>query len=465
MIYPRAGCRSILFLAALLSLLFVLPASADLAGSLTITSQPPGAQVLIDGAPQGATPVNVSDVPSGQHQVNLTLPEYHDWSVSQYVSAGQNSVITASLSPVLKNGMLTVTSRPQPASVYVDGAYKGITPLTFDAGAGTHQLTVTATGYDPAIATAQVPEGGSFSIELQLNQTPTTGALLIGAVPANAAVVIDGVGYGGADHLIEGLRPGSHQLLLKADGYQQYQTDITITAGRTLSVNATLTPLQQQGSLNVTSVPSGASVTVDGVYRGLSPLVIPDLSSGIHRLTVGADGYTDQSVPVQIRAGEELPYTARLVLRTVATGAVSTSRTPGQQTAATQTATGMLRVSTTPMDANITVDGVYRGVAPRTVRDLPVGTHQVVLSREGYQDLSRSVTVTDGQTAVLEVTLLKAGTPQTGTSGAGTGSGTASPSQVPAAATTRQSGPAGVPVLLAGLLLAGLLSRRGDPGT
>lgn len=462
MIYPRAGCWSILFISALLSLLFIPLASADQAGSLTITSQPPGAQVLIDGAPQGATPVNVSNVPSGQHQVNLTLPEYHDWSVSQYLSAGQNSVVTAALVPVQKNGILIVTSRPEPASVYVDGIYRGITPLNLpDAGAGTHQVIVTATGYDPAIAPVQVPEGGTFSIELQLNQTPTTGSLLIGAVPGNAEVVIDGVSYGGADHLIEALRPGSHQLLLKVEGYQQYQTDITITAGRTLSVNATLDPLLQRGSLNVTSVPPGASVMVDGVYRGLTPLVVDELSAGIHQLIVGADGYSDLAVPVQMRAGEELLYTARLVQRTATTGATSGTRTPVQQPVATLVATGNLRVSTAPMDVNITVDGVFRGVGPQTVRDLPVGTHQVVLSRAGYLDLSRSVTVTDGPTMVLEATLTRAGTAPTDATGTGQGSASSSP-EVPT--TTRRSGSAEVPLLLC-LLIVGLLHRRGDPGT
>jgi CRISPR/Cas system-associated exonuclease Cas4 (RecB family) len=443
----------------LLSLLFVPLASADQTGSLTITSQPPGAQVLVDGAPQGSTPVNVSNVPSGQHQVNLTLSEYHDWSVSQYVSAGQNSVITAALVPVQKNGVLIVTSHPEPASVYVDGTYRGLTPLTLsDAGSGTHQLTVTATGYDPAIATAQVPEGGSFSIDLQLNQTPTTGSLLIGAVPPNADVVIDGVDYGGADHLIESLRPGSHQVQLKADGYQQYQTDITITAGRTLSINATLDPLQQRGSLNVTSVPSGASVKVDGVYLGLTPMVYPGLSAGTHQLTVSADGYSDVVVPVQIRAGEELPYMARLVQQMVTTGVTASTRTTGQPTAATQAATGMIRVSTTPMGANITVDGVFRGVAPQTVRDIPVGTHQIVLSKAGYQDQSRSVTVTDGQAAVVEATLTKVGTAQPGA----TGTGSASSSQVPT--TTQKSGPAEVPLLVIGLLIVGLFYRRDDSG-
>lgn len=454
MTYPGAGCWSILFYFALLSLLFVPLASADTAGSLTITSQPPGAQVLIDGAPQGATPVNVSNVPSGQHQVNLTLPDYHDWSVSQYVSAGQTSVVTAVLVPVQKNGILIVTSHPQPASVYVDSVYKGITPLTIsDAGAGTHQLTVSATGYDPAVATVHVPEGGTFSIDLQLNLTPTTGSLLIGAVPANAEVLIDGVSFGGADHLIEALRPGSHQLILRADGYQQYQSDITITAGRTLSVNATLAPLLGQGSLNVTSFPLGASVTVDGVYRGLAPLVVPDLSAGTHQLTVGADGYNDLSVPVQIRAGQELPYTARLVPRPVSTTVTPGTSVPSQQVSATLGATGLLSVSTTPPDTNITVDGVFRGVAPRTIRDLSVGTHQLVLSRAGYQDLQRSVTVADRQTTVIAETLTRIAPTVSGTAP------TISSSQVPLT-TTQRSGPAGAPLLLLGLLIVTLLQRN-----
>lgn len=47
-------------------------------GSMKVESQPNGAQVFIDGAFKGTTPLSLS-LPVGKHEVRLTHPEYHEW--------------------------------------------------------------------------------------------------------------------------------------------------------------------------------------------------------------------------------------------------------------------------------------------------------------------------------------------------------------------------------------------------
>ena len=64
---------------------------------LQIDSRPSGAQVWLDGAPAGVTPLFVPAVPSGSHQVRIELPGYRPWTTSVSVTAGEQARVAASL--------------------------------------------------------------------------------------------------------------------------------------------------------------------------------------------------------------------------------------------------------------------------------------------------------------------------------------------------------------------------------
>ena len=59
--------------------------------------------------------------------------------------------------------------------------------------------------------------------------------------------------------------------------------------------------LRGHGSLEVASVPAGASVILDGKLRGTSPLLLPKVRSGPHRLVLMLDGYRIHARIVRIR--------------------------------------------------------------------------------------------------------------------------------------------------------------------
>jgi len=69
--------------------------------------------------------------------------------------------------------------------------------------------------------------------------------------------------------------------------------------------------------------------------------------------------------------------------------------------------TGRLVVTANVEGAKITVDGRSEPgwVTPRTIPELPAGPHNVVLSRAGYSDVERSITIEGGRTATLNATL------------------------------------------------------------
>lgn len=61
-------------------------------------------------------------------------------------------------------------------------------------------------------------------------------------------------------------------------------------------------------------------------------------------------------------------------------------------------------VATLPALADVAIDGVNKGQTPLVI-DMIVGEHQVTVSKSGYGDLNKTVSVTEGQTATVEGTL------------------------------------------------------------
>ena len=131
------------------------------------------------------------------------------------------------------------------------------------------------------------------------------------------------------------------------------------------------------GALSVQSSPAGVEVFVDGVTRGVTPAKIA-LTPGSHILELRGRG-VPRVIPLQITSGAQVSQYLEF---------------------AESPTTGMLVVHSQPVGANVTVDGVARGVTPLTVEGLSSGDHEVIL--QGATGMSRhTVKVLAGTTASL----------------------------------------------------------------
>src|SRR5687768_13155670 len=64
--------------------------------------------------------------------------------------------------------------------------------------------------------------------------------------------------------------------------------------------------------LSIASEPSGATVFLDGLPRGVTPLRVPALPEGEHRVRLVLSGYLDNSRVLSLRAGEPRDVHVRL---------------------------------------------------------------------------------------------------------------------------------------------------------
>jgi hypothetical protein len=89
-------------------------------GGLTVTSNPAGANVFLDNAFVGISPLTLPDVTAGTHTISMKLDGYQEYSVSTQVNSGAVSTVSAALTKVTP----TPKSSPIPvlAGVAIFGA-------------------------------------------------------------------------------------------------------------------------------------------------------------------------------------------------------------------------------------------------------------------------------------------------------------------------------------------------------
>lgn len=157
---------------------------------------------------------------------------------------------------------------------------------------------------------------------------------------------------------------------------------------------------EKAGRLLVRSTPSGASVVVDGVAKGVTPLALGDLATGTLSISVARRGYIPEtrkvvitsarparSLDVRLAAEAAAPKLARPAARQ------GGPATPGKPAAAT----GAVNIDSRPAGAAVTINGKPSGNTPLTIDDLSPGDYRILMAMPGYRDFATTVRVVAGE--------------------------------------------------------------------
>ena len=100
---------------------------------------------------------------------------------------------------------------------------------------------------------------------------------------------------------------------------------IAVTLGKpSLTAEIVQQSSQSSGSMEITSSPTGATVMVNDIQRGTTPLTLPDLPAGPYRVTFSREGYSVFTTPVNVEAGRISEVAATLVPLPEPTTAITT---------------------------------------------------------------------------------------------------------------------------------------------
>jgi hypothetical protein len=152
---------------------------------------------------------------------------------------------------------------------------------------------------------------------------------------------------------------------------------------------------QADAGLLIHSAPAGATVTIDGIERGVTPVAVRGLDLGTRRVGVNRPGY---------HAAERLvTLTAERPSRTLDVDLVAVARAvrrPAMTAASAPLAvSGSLTVDSRPGGALVSIDGRAAGTTPVTLTAVAPGRHTVRLERPGYRTVTTTVDVKAGARA------------------------------------------------------------------
>ncbi len=378
-------------------------------GSLEITSNPSGANVIIDELVRGHTPLTVTGLTQGGHSVVLDKGCQGNFKKYQQIKAGETAVLDVVLQ---KFGDATITSNPSGAKVYLTNtnnknSYKGLTPITLKCLDQTNnKVKVVKNSYLDKEKTFGVPVNEKISVHFlltSLSQSSTilqisTGTLDVGSVPDGASIFVGSNNLGNTKATID-LIPGSYNVVIKKAGYSDYQTVVNVLENKVTPMNV---QLEQLGGIFVLTTPPGASIYLDNIYKGqtaaaqgssLGSLTIENVKPGLHVVKISKLGYGDKIVNAEVVGGQT--YTINEIL--------------------SPASTGTLKVSSSPLGAkkaDVYIDYAYKGKTPLTsgisyltISGVLSGQHTVTVKKTGYLDYTTVVELDANEIEIINAQL------------------------------------------------------------
>jgi hypothetical protein len=199
-------------------------------GRLDVTSDPPGAQIKIDGVTKGVTPLTLDAVEPGEHTVSLSR---NGVSIVRTVkvAAGTTGSVMASLGATPATaaavGGWIALSAPFELQVFEEGRLIGTT--------STERLMVPAGRHQLDLVNAAFNFRSSMSVDVQAGKvaaasvTLPTGSLSVNALPW-AEVWVDGRSSGTTPLANLAVPIGSHEIVLRHPQLGERRRTVTITS-------------------------------------------------------------------------------------------------------------------------------------------------------------------------------------------------------------------------------------------
>lgn len=314
----------------------------------------------------------------GEHTVTVQKAGYYD--LTQNFDAGAEPSKTITLELRRLPGQLTVTTDPPvDAVVTIDNSLVGQAPYgPVELQPGAHSVSVQASRYLPFADVVDIPGlGREETLQVQLVRRWANVELT--SEPPGAAIFAGERQVAETPATIE-LLEGTHQVSVVRDGFKAW--DGTIEAEANTDRSLPLIRLEPANAkLLVNSIPRGANVTVDGRYRGQSPITLA-LSPGIdYNIGLSRAGYGSASRKVRLDAAASESLTVDLSARS-----------------------GTVTVNVRPADAVVFVDGTARKAGSQTLV-LSSAPHRIEVKKPGYASWSRTITPRPGYPQTVSAAL------------------------------------------------------------
>ncbi|MBC8315918.1 MAG: PEGA domain-containing protein [Bacteroidetes bacterium] len=332
-------------------------------GFVLIKSDPPGAEVTLNGEPTGMKTPFSKPLSLGNHQFGLNKEFYLPHQDDFEITAGNTTTIEI---PLTANfGSLTVTSQPESeAEIWIDRKSTGeTTPASFEMlSTGSHTLTLKKEMFETLAREFSITT--DQETKLTLSMTPTFGSFSISTTPP-AEIWIDQVNVGTGTYSSRLLK-GLHIVEARLDKYDTITEPITIDINTPITLQWQMEP--KTGILAINTNPPEANVYLDGLLKGTSPLFIENIIIGDHTLRFSMKGFGEVTKQILLQENQTLEINEKLP-----TGVEVT-------------------INSIPSGAIIWIDSTGKGLTP-VIETLSFGEHSLKFTKQDYKELNQTINI------------------------------------------------------------------------
>lgn len=273
--------------------------SAAQKGILAVHSVPRGAEVYVDDdeVPRGLTPVEL-DLTEGTHKIRLERFGYQVEVESVKISTDQPVQKEFTLNPIYE---IRITSNPSEAKVWIDGKYKGQTPLpSLEWPRDSCRIKIEKEGWRMAEDLHRLSPGENV---IHVDLTRAKFSLSIVTDPPDASVSIDDIPSGKTPADIPVL-PGSHTISIGKQGYQTVVKQIMVNQDEEVKeVLVQAIPVK----IRLSAFPS-AEIIIDGNLVGRVPPILDfEIAPGSHTVVfINTDLDKKHEKKIELKPGEDI---------------------------------------------------------------------------------------------------------------------------------------------------------------
>jgi hypothetical protein len=293
---------------------------------LIIKTQPSNALVEINGevvenSADGASKV----LKPGAFTYTVTAQNYHPKS-GMGVMRGEQILLDIALDPAFGHLDIKADAGLNGAQVYVNNSMRGTLPLEkhIVLKSGEHALRIIKAMYKPFEQKVTIADGKITAVTASM--VPNFAQVTLRA-EKGVEIWVDGTRKGEGswsgkleigDHIVECLQP-SH-----------VTSSHTLSITSSAAVDRTFEPLKPiYGAVNITSEPIGATISIDGVEVGKTPLIKSDVLVGKRTIKLSKSGYAAATEVVEVVEGKSINIKPTL---SVAKSTTAVSTTPTSAT-------------------------------------------------------------------------------------------------------------------------------------
>ncbi|MCP4809560.1 MAG: PEGA domain-containing protein [Proteobacteria bacterium] len=208
---------------------------------------PGGGEIILDGQPTNRkTPTRLTGVPAGNHEWRVERDGHEPLEGTFTLAKGGNALVFGEM--LSSEGRFSITSRPEGATIYLDGEMVGVTPLELeDIPPGEHRVGIVHPDHALLVRTVETWNGEKGEVSAKLKDEGAK--LIVKTGSASATVTLDGVPIGTGKKVKTRAQRGGYELHVEAIGAASADEKISVPISGAVQYDADLAAVGGTSSL------------------------------------------------------------------------------------------------------------------------------------------------------------------------------------------------------------------------